>query len=172
MRLNRFLASAGLGSRRGVEELITAGQVRINGHLVTDLATKVGPEDTVKVGARIVRQQQSLTAVLAKPRGYVCTADDECQRRTIFELLPSGWPRVHHVGRLDMDSEGLLIVTNDGDLPSPSPTLVTKSTRSTKSSSTNPLIKKTARNSCAAFTSWAVGRKPNGSKSSRRNICA
>ena len=116
MRLNRFLASAGLGSRRGVEELITAGQVRINGHLVTDLATKVGPEDTVKVGARIVRQQQSLTAVLAKPRGYVCTADDECQRRTIFELLPSGWPRVHHVGRLDMDSEGLLIVTNDGDL--------------------------------------------------------
>ena len=116
MRLNRFLASAGLGSRRGVEQLITDGQVRINGHLVTDLGTQVGPEDTVKVGARIVHKQTSLTAVLAKPRGFVCTADDECQRRTIFELLPSHWPRVHHVGRLDMDSEGLLIVTNDGDL--------------------------------------------------------
>jgi 23S rRNA pseudouridine2605 synthase len=116
MRLNRFLASAGLGSRRGVEELITAGQVRINGHVVTDLATKVGPDDAVKVGARLVRQQQTLTAVLAKPRGYVCTADDDRERRTIFELLPSNWPRVYHVGRLDMESEGLLIVTNDGDL--------------------------------------------------------
>ena len=90
MRLNRFLASAGLGSRRGVEQLITDGQVRINGHLVTDLGTQVGPEDTVKVGARVVRAQASLTAVLAKPRGFVCTADDECQRRTIFEL---GCPR-------------------------------------------------------------------------------
>jgi 23S rRNA pseudouridine2605 synthase len=116
MRLNRFLASAGLGSRRGVEELITAGQVRINGHVVTDLATQVGPDDSVKVGARVVRQQQTLTAVLAKPRGYVCTADDDRERRTIFELLPSGWPRVYHVGRLDMESEGLIIVTNDGDL--------------------------------------------------------
>jgi 23S rRNA pseudouridine2605 synthase len=116
MRLNRFLASAGLGSRRGVEELITSGQVRINGHVVTDLATQVGPDDSVKVGARVVRKQHALTAVLAKPRGFVCTADDECQRRTIFELLPANWPRVSHVGRLDMDSEGLLIVTNDGDL--------------------------------------------------------
>ena len=116
MRLNRFLASAGLGSRRGVEALITAGEVRVNGHVITDLATQVSPEDSVKVGARVVRVQTSLTAVLAKPRGFVCTADDECQRRTIFELLPSTWPRVHHVGRLDMDSEGLLIVTNDGDL--------------------------------------------------------
>jgi 23S rRNA pseudouridine2605 synthase len=116
MRLNRFLASAGLGSRRGVEELITAGQVRINGQVVTDLATQVGPNDAVKVGARLVHQQQTLTAILAKPRGYVCTADDDRDRRTIFELLPSNWPRVYHVGRLDMESEGLLIVTNDGDL--------------------------------------------------------
>lgn len=116
MRLNRFLASAGLGSRRGVEEIITTGQVRINGHVITDLATQVGPEDSVKVGSRLVRKQHTLTAVLAKPRGFVCTADDECQRRTIFELLPANWPRVSHVGRLDMDSEGLLIVTNDGDL--------------------------------------------------------
>lgn len=116
MRLNRFLASAGLGSRRSVEELIKAGQVRINGHVVTDLATKVAETDAVKVGSRLIRQQQSLTAVLNKPRGYVCTADDERDRRTIFDLLPPNWPRVYHVGRLDKESEGLLIVTNDGDL--------------------------------------------------------
>lgn len=116
MRLNRFLASAGLGSRRSVEELITSGQVRINGHVITELATKVAPGDAVKVGSRLVRAQHTLTAVLNKPRGYVCTASDDLDRRTIFELLPPTWARVYHVGRLDKDSEGLLIVTNDGDL--------------------------------------------------------
>src|SRR5688500_19002563 len=116
MRLNRFLASAGLGSRRGVEELIQAGRVRINGKVVTDLATKVEPTDAVKVGSRLVRSQQLIHAVLFKPRGYVCSADDERDRRTIFELLPKDWPRVFHVGRLDKESEGLLIVTNDGEL--------------------------------------------------------
>lgn len=116
MRLNRFLASAGLGSRRGVEELITSGQVRINGRVVTDLATKVAPDDAVKVGSRLVRTEQTLTAVLNKPRGFVCTASDDLDRRTIFDLLPPNWPRVYHVGRLDKDSEGLLIVTNNGDL--------------------------------------------------------
>lgn len=116
MRLNRFLASAGLGSRRSVETLITTGQVRINGHVVTDLATKVEPGDAVKVGARLLKTQQTLTAVLNKPRNYVCTASDDLDRRTIFDLLPPNWPRVYHVGRLDKESEGLLIVTNDGDL--------------------------------------------------------
>jgi len=116
MRLNRFLASAGLGSRRSVEELITTGQVRINGHVITDLATKVAEGDAVKVGARLLKTQQTLTAVLNKPRGYVCTADDEMDRRTIFDLLPTTWPRVYHVGRLDKESEGLILVTNDGDL--------------------------------------------------------
>lgn len=116
MRLNRFLASAGLGSRRGVEELITAGQVRINGRVVTDLATKVTPDDAVKVGSRLLRVEQTLSAVLNKPRGFVCSAQDELDRQTIFELLPKTWPRVYHVGRLDKESEGLIIVTNDGDL--------------------------------------------------------
>ncbi len=116
MRLNRFLSSAGLGSRRGVEELITSGQVRLNGHVVTDLATKVGPDDAVKVGSRLIRSEQKITVLLNKPRGYLCTASDERDRKTIFELLPANWPRVYHVGRLDKDSEGLLLVTNDGDL--------------------------------------------------------
>jgi 23S rRNA pseudouridine2605 synthase len=116
MRLNRFLASAGLGSRRGVEELITSGQVRINGQVVTDLATQVEPNDAVKVGSRLLRSEQPLSVLLNKPKGFVCTASDERDRRTIFDLLPPNWPRIYHVGRLDKDSEGLLILTNDGDL--------------------------------------------------------
>jgi 23S rRNA pseudouridine2605 synthase len=116
MRLNRFLASAGLGSRRSVEEIIKSGRVRINGRVVEDLATQVGPEDSVKVGSKVIHIQQTIHAVLHKPRGFLCTADDERGRRTIFELLPEKWPRVFHVGRLDRDSEGLMLVTNDGDL--------------------------------------------------------
>ena len=116
MRLNRFLASAGLGSRRSVEELICSGRVRINGRVVTDLATRVAPTDAVKVGNRLIHTERTLYAVLNKPRGYVCSADDERGRKTIFDLLPKSWPRVHYVGRLDMESEGLLLVTNDGEL--------------------------------------------------------
>ena len=116
MRLNRYLASAGLGSRRSVEALIQEGQVKINGQVVDDLATTVGPGDVVKVRNAVVSPQETVHAVLYKPRGFLCTASDERQRRTIFDLLPTDWPRVYHVGRLDMESEGLLIVTNDGDL--------------------------------------------------------
>ena len=116
MRLNRFLAAAGIGSRRGVEQLIIDGRVRINGRVVTDLATTVAPTDSVKIGSRLIRTQRPLHAVLMKPQGYVCSADDERNRRTIFELLPRHWPRVFHVGRLDLESEGLLIITNDGEL--------------------------------------------------------
>jgi 23S rRNA pseudouridine2605 synthase len=99
-----------------VEELITSGQVRINGHVVTDLATQVGPDDAVKVGSRLLRAEQKITVLLNKPPGFVCTASDERDRKTIFQLLPPNWPRLHHVGRLDKESEGLLLVTNDGDL--------------------------------------------------------
>ena len=116
MRLNRFLASAGLGSRRSVEEIITQGSVRVNGQVVTNLATQVGPTDAVKVGSRLIRSEEPIYAVLHKPPGYVCTAADEFDRRTIFELFPPNWPQVHHVGRLDKESEGLIFVTNDGDL--------------------------------------------------------
>ena len=116
MRLNRFLAAAGLGSRRGVEELITLGRVRVNGQVVTSLATMIGPTDSVKVGSRLIRSEQLIYAVLHKPPGCVCTAADEMDRRTIFDLFPPNWPRVHHVGRLDKESEGLIFVTNDGDL--------------------------------------------------------
>ena len=116
MRLNRFLASAGLGSRRGCEELIREGSVTVNGKVCTDLSTTVGDQDFVKIGNRRVQAEKLLHVLLNKPRGYLCTASDTLDRRTIFELFPRNWPRVFHVGRLDKESEGLLIVTNDGDL--------------------------------------------------------
>src|SRR5581483_2426542 len=116
MRLNRFLASAGLGSRRGCEDIIRAGRVVVNGKICTDLATQISPGDFVKVDGRKVRSQESLHILLHKPRGYLCTARDERERRTIFDLLPKNWPRLFHVGRLDKESEGLLILTNDGEL--------------------------------------------------------
>ena len=118
MRLNRFLASAGLGSRRSCEALITAGKVQLNGHVCVTLATTVGSQDEVVVNGRKLRPQERLYVLLNKPRGILCTAHDDGERgrRTVFDLLPREWPRLFHVGRLDMDSEGLLLLTNDGDL--------------------------------------------------------
>ena len=116
MRLNRFLASAGLGSRRSCEELIRTGQVTINGVLCENLATKVEPSDVVKVGQRVLKSAAPMTLLMHKPPGFLCTASDTHDRQTIFDLLPAHFPRLFHVGRLDRDSEGLLLLTNDGDL--------------------------------------------------------
>jgi 23S rRNA pseudouridine2605 synthase len=116
IRLNRFLAAAGLGSRRGCELIIRSGRVTINGKPVTDLATHVAEGDSVKVGGRLLHPEKFLTVLFYKPRGIVCTRTDERDRGTIFDLLPRNWPRLFHVGRLDKESEGLLILTNDGDL--------------------------------------------------------
>jgi len=120
IRLNRYLAQSGFGSRRACDELIREGRVTINGRTVTDLATQVAPGDAVKVGTRLARNEVetkgTMTAMLHKPKGYLCTADDPEGRKTIYDLLPEDWPRVFYVGRLDADSEGLLVVTNDGAL--------------------------------------------------------
>ena len=116
MRLNRFLAASGLGSRRSCEDLILAGRVTINGQICQNLATEVSEEDFVKVGSKRVLPEKHFYILLHKPRGYLCTASDTHERRTVFDLLPGNWPRLFHVGRLDRDSEGLLILTNDGEL--------------------------------------------------------
>jgi 23S rRNA pseudouridine2605 synthase len=116
MRLNQYLAAGGLGSRRACEQLIKEGRVVKNGQVVTDLATRVEAEDYIKVDGRTVRAELPLTAMLNKPTGYLCTADDPHARKTVYELLPRSWPRVFTVGRLDLDSEGMLLVTNDGAL--------------------------------------------------------
>jgi 23S rRNA pseudouridine2605 synthase len=116
MRLNRYLAAAGLGSRRGCEQLIRDGKVTVNGEVCLDLATTVAEGDSVKVNNKLIRQEKHFYVALNKPPGYVCTASDELGRRTIFELLPKNWPRLFNIGRLDKETEGLLILTNDGDL--------------------------------------------------------
>lgn len=116
MRINRFLASAGLGSRRACEELVRGGQVLINNAVVTDLATQVEATDTVRVGRKVVRPQSHVYILLNKPAGYVCTRSDELGRKTIFDLVPAAKSgRLFHVGRLDKESAGLILLTNDGD---------------------------------------------------------
>ncbi len=116
MRLNRHLATAGFGSRRACEELIREGRVTLNGRVCVELATVVAPGDQVSVGGRRAHVQQSLTLLAYKPRGLVCTASDEAGRPTVLSLLPRGLPRLFPVGRLDRESEGLLLLTNDGEL--------------------------------------------------------
>ena len=116
MRLNRFLSQCGLGSRRGCEQIIIEGRVSINGHLVKDLGTKVDPSDQVNVDGKPVRAETGVVIALNKPRGYICSRSDERDRMTIYALLPKPLQTLHHVGRLDKDSEGLLLLTNRGDL--------------------------------------------------------
>jgi 23S rRNA pseudouridine2605 synthase len=116
MRLNRFLAAAGLGSRRSCEQLIATGRVVVNGHRIDNLATVVEPGDDVRVGGRPVHPAATTTLLLNKPRGYVVTRSDERGRRTVYDLLEPGHANLFHVGRLDKESEGLLLMTNDGAL--------------------------------------------------------
>ena len=116
MRLNRFLALAGLSSRRGAEEYIRHGRVTVNGQLSTNLATQVAPSDQVKVDGQTVRTQEFVYLLLNKPADYLTTRSDERSRKTIYDLLPADLPSLAHVGRLDKESEGLLLLTNDGDL--------------------------------------------------------
>jgi len=116
VRLNQFLAKAGFGSRRACEELIRDGSVTINGHRLRELAVRVGPEDRVLVHNKPVKLPLPIVAMLHKPAGYLCTSAESTKERTIYDLLPAHWPRVNYVGRLDKESEGLLIVTNDGAL--------------------------------------------------------
>lgn len=116
MRLNRFLAAAGVGSRRNCDELIASGRVTINGRVVTDFSVQPGERDHVKVNGKMVRAERPLTIMLHKPPGFVSTRRDPHARDTVFDLLPRNLPRLFNIGRLDAQSEGLLLLTNDGDL--------------------------------------------------------
>lgn len=116
MRLNRFLALAAVSSRRGAEEYIREGRVTVNGEPSTDLATQVSPDDRVQVDGRLVRVQEFVYVLFNKPAGFITTRSDEKLRKTIYDLLPARLRNLTHVGRLDRESEGLLILTNDGDL--------------------------------------------------------
>lgn len=116
MRINRYLSQCGVGSRRGCEQIITEGRVYINNKLVTDLATQVGPDDKVSVDGKSVKAEAGIVIALHKPRGFICTRNDTHSRTTIYDLLPANLQTLHHVGRLDKESEGLILLTNRGDL--------------------------------------------------------
>jgi 23S rRNA pseudouridine2605 synthase len=116
VRLNRFLALAGVSSRRGAEEYIRHGRVTVNGKLSTNLATQVTPSDLVRVDGHMVRNQEFIYLLLNKPPDFLTTRSDERSRKTIYDLLPADLPNLAHVGRLDKESEGLLLLTNDGNL--------------------------------------------------------
>jgi 23S rRNA pseudouridine2605 synthase len=116
LRLNRFLAAAGVGSRRHCDELIAAGRVTINGQSCRDFSVQPTERDHVKVDGKLVHLERPLYILLNKPAGFVCTRRDPHSHDTIFDLLPAKFPRLFHVGRLDAQSEGLLVLTNDGRL--------------------------------------------------------
>jgi 23S rRNA pseudouridine2605 synthase len=116
MRLNRYLSACGYGSRRGVEALITEGRVKVNGQTTPNLGTQVQAGDTVTVNGREAKLEKDMLIALHKPRGFVCTREDERDRKTIYDLLPPQFHSLHHIGRLDLDSSGLILLTNRGDI--------------------------------------------------------
>lgn len=115
IRINKYIASCGVCSRRNAEDIILGGRVKINGQVVTELSVKVKNGDIVEVdGKKITLEQEKIYIMLNKPRGYVTTSKEQFGRPSVLELLDVK-QRVFAVGRLDMDSEGLLLLTNDGD---------------------------------------------------------
>jgi 23S rRNA pseudouridine2605 synthase len=118
-RLQKLIAAAGIASRRHAEELITSGAVTVNGKLVTELGTKADPEsDHIKVRGKLINptieRREKAYVLLNKPKGYLSSVSDPEGRPTIVELLPVSLGRLYPVGRLDFNTEGLLLLTNDG----------------------------------------------------------
>ena len=116
-RLQKILSQAGIASRRAAEKLIVDGRVTVNGKTVTELGTKAADGDDIRVdGRRVKTAERKRYILLYKPKGYITTRSDEKRRRTVLDLLVGVREYVYPVGRLDYDTEGLLLLTNDGDL--------------------------------------------------------
>ena len=117
MRLQKFLALSGVASRRGAEELIKEGRVGVNGIIITEMGTSVDEEkDRVTLNGKNVKiETKKRYIILNKPKGYITTAKDNFDRKTVMELVSDIPERIYPVGRLDYDTEGLLLMTNDGD---------------------------------------------------------
>ncbi|GGN95325.1 ribosomal large subunit pseudouridine synthase B [Saccharibacillus kuerlensis] len=116
-RLQKILAQAGVASRRKCEELILAGKVEVNGEVVTTLGTKADPDaDEITVSGRAIKAQKKLYLMFNKPKGVITSATDPEGRKVVTDYIKGIKERVYPVGRLDYDSEGLLLLTNDGDL--------------------------------------------------------
>jgi len=114
MRLNKYLAQCGLGSRRKCDEIISKGKIKINGQIVKDFSFSVTNEDYVQYNNKLIDTETLVTYMLFKPKGYICTKNDKYNRKVIYDLLPFG--NLFSVGRLDYDTTGLILLTNDGDL--------------------------------------------------------
>jgi len=116
MRINKYLSSCGIDSRRKCEALVLSGRVKINGKVVTELATDVKSDDSVEVdGNAVTIARRNVYIMLNKPKGCVCTAHDDKGRKTVLDFVKVR-ERIFPVGRLDYDTEGLLLMTDDGDL--------------------------------------------------------
>lgn len=117
MRINKYLASSGLGSRRKCEEFVLEGKVTINGRVETNLAFDVSDKDKVCFNGKVVAPPKEFTYLMMhKPKGYLTTISDDRNRKTVMELLPEEYKMLMPVGRLDYNSEGLLLFTNNGDI--------------------------------------------------------
>lgn len=117
VRLNKYLANAGICSRREADKLIESGAVKVNGKIVTELGTKVGPNDKVQYGGETLKREKLQYVLLNKPKDFITTSDDPQNRRTVMALVERACKeRIYPVGRLDRNTLGLLLFTNDGAL--------------------------------------------------------
>ncbi len=117
MRINKYLSSVGLASRRKCEEFVLEGRVSVNGKVISNLAFDVSEKDKVFVdGTRVVLPAKCTYLMMHKPKGYLTTLSDDRDRKTVMELLPDEFKMLKPIGRLDYNSEGLLLFTNDGDV--------------------------------------------------------
>ncbi len=117
VRLNKYIANAGICSRREADVLITTGVIKVNDEVVTTLGYKVQPTDVVKYNGRVLKNEKKIYILLNKPKGYITTSDDPQQRKTVMELIDGACrERVYPVGRLDRMTTGLLLLTNDGEM--------------------------------------------------------
>jgi 23S rRNA pseudouridine2605 synthase len=114
-RLQKVIAHAGVASRRKAEELIKQGKVTVNGEVITELGVKVSPKDHIEVNGIRIERETPVYFLLYKPRGVITTVNDEKNRKTVLDFFPNVEQRIYPVGRLDYDTSGLLIMTNDGE---------------------------------------------------------
>ena len=116
VRLQKYMADSGVASRRASEAIIAEGRVAVNGHVVSRPGVQIDPDvDVVRVDQVVIKPRRKLYVALHKPKGYVSTRSDERSRRILADLLPKEWKALYPVGRLDRDSEGLILLTNDGE---------------------------------------------------------
>lgn len=117
IRLNKFIANAGVCSRREADKLIESGLIKVNGEVIKILGTKISPKDKVQYDDRVLKSQKKYYVLLNKPKGFITTTDDPYERKTVMSLVKDACKeRIYPVGRLDKNTTGLLLFTNDGDL--------------------------------------------------------